>query len=163
MPWNALSDAASRVLLFPDTFTNFFEPDVGQATIELLERAGCAVTLGPPDLRCCGRPLISNGLLDQAVANARHNVERLFEWSRQGGPIIACEPSCILTIRDDYPALLKGELRAQAETVARSCLTFEEYYESIRTPEHGGTFRNEARPTTDPGAGALSPTIAGRC
>ena len=54
--------------------------------------------------------LISNGLLDQAVANARHNVERLHDWASRGGTIIACEPSCILTIKDDYPALLKGEL-----------------------------------------------------
>ena len=45
----------------------------------------------------------------------------------RGGPIIACEPSCILTIRDDYPALLKGELRSQAEIVANACLTFEEF------------------------------------
>ena len=97
-----------------------FEPEVGAAAIELLQRAGCAVTLGPPGLRCCGRPLISNGLLDQAVANARHNVERLYDWARRGGTIIACEPSCILTIKDDYPALLKGELRAQAETVAQA-------------------------------------------
>ena len=43
--------------------------------------------------------------------------------------IITCEPSCILTIKDDYPALVKGPLRAQAEAVARSCLTFEEFFE----------------------------------
>ena len=120
-----------RVLLFPDTFTNYFQPEIGDATIELLQRAGCAVTLGPPALRCCGRPMISNGLLDQAVANARHNVERLHEWARSGGTIIACEPSCILTIKDDYPALLKGSPRSQAEVVARACLTFEEFLESI--------------------------------
>ena len=51
--------------------------------------------------------------------NARHNVERLDGWASQGGTIIACEPSCILTIKDDYPALLKGPLRDQAERVAR--------------------------------------------
>ena len=50
-----------------------------------------------------------------------------------GGTIITCEPSCILTIKDDYPALLKGQLRTQAETVARACLTFEEYFDSITT------------------------------
>ena len=50
---------------------------VGEAAVALLQRAGRRVTLGPPDLRCCGRPLISNGLLDRAVAYARHNVERL--------------------------------------------------------------------------------------
>jgi Fe-S oxidoreductase len=81
--------------------------------------------------------LISNGLLDQAVANARHNVERLHEWSRRGGPIVACEPSCILTIRDDYPALLKGALRSRAEAVARASLTFEEFYDSIPSRQQG--------------------------
>ena len=116
-----------RVLLFPDTFTNYFEPQIGADAIALFNRLSSRVTFGPPGLRCCGRPLISNGLLDQAVANARRNVERLHEWSRGGGRIIACEPSCILTIRDDYPALLKGELRSQAETVAHACQTFEEF------------------------------------
>jgi len=126
-----------RVLFFPDTFTNYFEPQIGADAIALFNRAGCLVTFGPPGLRCCGRPLISNGLLDQAVANARHNVERLHEWSRGGGRIITCEPSCILTIRDDYPALLRGELRSQAETVAQACQTFEEFLVSILVPDMG--------------------------
>jgi Fe-S oxidoreductase len=129
------------VLLFPDTFTNFFEPEVGEAAIELLRRAGRAVTLGPPGLRCCGRPLISNGLLDEAVANARHNVELLHEWSRQGRPIVACEPSCILTIRDDYPALLRGEFRSRAESVAAACLTVEELLAGLMTGQEGGGLR----------------------
>ena len=120
-----------RVLVFPDTFTNFFQPEIGVAAIELLRLTGCAVSLGPPGLRCCGRPMISNGLLDQAVANARHNVERLHGWAMNGGPIIACEPSCILTIKDDYPSLLKGSLRSQAEVVARASLTIEEFLDSI--------------------------------
>jgi Fe-S oxidoreductase len=123
------------VLLLPDTFTNYFEPEVGEAAIEVLRRVGRAVTLGPPGLRCCGRPLISNGLLDEAVANARHNVELLYGCSRQGNPITACEPSCILTIRDDYPALLRGELRARAESVAGACLTLEELLDPILAGE----------------------------
>jgi FAD/FMN-containing dehydrogenase/Fe-S oxidoreductase len=114
------------ILLFPDTFTNYFEPEIGEAAIELLRRSGYSVTLGPPGLRCCGRPLISCGLLDQAVVNARINVEELYRWSRVGGRITACEPSCILTIRDDYPALVAGELRTRAEAVAEACGTFEE-------------------------------------
>jgi FAD/FMN-containing dehydrogenase/Fe-S oxidoreductase len=134
-----------RVLVFPDTFTNYFQPEIGEAAIELLRRAGCFVTLGPPGLRCCGRPLISNGLLDQAVTNARHNVERLHEWARSGGPIIACEPSCILTIKDDYPALLKGQLRSWAEFVAGSCFTLEEFLASILDSDAN------LRPGLDPG------------
>ena len=57
-----------QVLLFPDTFANYFEPEIGAAAITLLKRAGWTVTFGPPGLRCCGRPLISNGLLEEAVA-----------------------------------------------------------------------------------------------
>src|SRR5262249_13771345 len=62
-----------RALLFPDTFTNFHEPEVGLAAARLLEQAGCSVWLGPSGLRCCGRPLISNGILTEAVAHARAN------------------------------------------------------------------------------------------
>jgi Fe-S oxidoreductase len=117
------------VLLFPDTFANFYEPHVGLHAARLLARAGCAVTLGPADLRCCGRPLISNGMLREAIACAQHNVARLFPASAAGTPITACEPSCILTIKDDYPALLKGDERRHAETVAAACRTFEEALE----------------------------------
>jgi FAD/FMN-containing dehydrogenase/Fe-S oxidoreductase len=128
---------SADVMLFPDTFTNYFEPELGEASIQLLQLAGCTISLGPPELHCCGRPLISNGLLDQAVVNARLNVERLFEWSRYGRSIVTCEPSCVLTIRDDYPALLKGEWRSRAEAVARTCYTIEELLESslVRSTE----------------------------
>jgi FAD/FMN-containing dehydrogenase/Fe-S oxidoreductase len=124
----------STVLLFVDTFTNYFEPAVGEAAIALFERLGASVALAGPDyvtkpgVRCCGRPLISNGLLGHAVHNARHNLAVLYPWAAAGASITACEPSCILTIKDDYPALLKGELRRQAETVAAACQSFEDCY-----------------------------------
>src|SRR5207302_10703919 len=98
-----------RVLLFPDTFTNYYEPAIGCATIELLERLDCETVIADdrqgPGLRCCGRPLISNGLLAEAVECARANVDQLFPWAEAGQAITACEPSCLLTIKDDYPAL----------------------------------------------------------
>jgi Fe-S oxidoreductase len=114
------------VLLFPDTFANFYQPEVGVAAADLLRRAGCAVSLGPAALLCCGRPLISNGMLDEAVRHARHNVARLHPWAAEGGTITACEPSCVLTLADDYPALLRGEERRLADAVAAACRTFEE-------------------------------------
>jgi FAD/FMN-containing dehydrogenase/Fe-S oxidoreductase len=128
-------NASRSVLLFPDTFTNYFEPEVGLEAAELLHRTGCEVALDPPEqgdlkgLYCCGRPMISNGLLDEAIHCARYNVERLFSWAAAGKLIVACEPSCILTIKDDYPALLRGEHRAKAEAVAGACRTFEELLE----------------------------------
>jgi Fe-S oxidoreductase len=123
--------AKSGILLFPDTFTNYYEPDVGLAAAELFRRAGRTVTLGPADLKCCGRPLISNGLLDEAVGHAAHNVARLYPWAAASGPIVTCEPSCVLTINDDYPALLRGEARRQAEAVAAACRTFPEALEAL--------------------------------
>jgi Fe-S oxidoreductase len=70
--------------------------------------------------------MISNGMLDAAVACARRNVESLYGWAAGGKPIVACEPSCILTIKDDYPALLSGQSRDKARVVAERCMTVEE-------------------------------------
>jgi FAD/FMN-containing dehydrogenase/Fe-S oxidoreductase len=144
--WARAGDSAPRpaVLLFPDTFIKFYEPALGLAAVDVLHRLGRlaihhARHFGPdgsphgraPEPVCCGRPLISNGLLTEAVEHARHNVAALYPWAEIGQPIIACEPSCILTIKDDYPALLRGGERRRAETVAAACQTFEEYVEPL--------------------------------
>jgi FAD/FMN-containing dehydrogenase/Fe-S oxidoreductase len=131
---------------FPDTFVRYYEPRVGLAACQLLLRLGCgphsdldldcwnSIPTPPledhfPGLRCCGRPFISNGMLDQAIRCATANLAWLHPLAAEGEPIVACEPSCILTIKDDYPALLRGALRQKAETVAAACRTFEEVVE----------------------------------
>jgi Fe-S oxidoreductase len=142
---NASGGQAQRILLFCDTFTDLYEPEVGLAASGLLAEAGCWVEFDPLNFLCCGRPLISNGLLGQAVHNARHNVERLYPWAAAGTPITACEPSCLLTIRDDYPALLRGREKRKAETIAAACLTFEQLLESrlesVKLPFRSGPNR----------------------
>jgi FAD/FMN-containing dehydrogenase/Fe-S oxidoreductase len=120
------SGRATQVVLFPDTFTNYCEPEIGVAAAAILSALNVGVSLGPPELVCCGRPLMSNGMLTQAVENASRNVKALYPIAAAGTPIVACEPSCILTIKDDYPALLRGEERRQAEMVAGACCTLEE-------------------------------------
>jgi FAD/FMN-containing dehydrogenase/Fe-S oxidoreductase len=137
-----------RALLFPDTFMNFHEPEIAMAAVELLKPINRVFWpiqgISPrPSARgafCCGRPMISNGMLDAAIANAKHNTELIGAWAPNGEPIIACEPSCILTIKDDYPALLKGELREKAKAVAARCFTFEEFLEK-RLSETNVDFR----------------------
>ena len=99
------------VVLFNDTFMNYNYPQVGKATVELLEAAGFQVVLA--NARCCGRPMISNGMLEEATSNARYNVDLLHGYVDQGIPIIGCEPSCLLTFRDEYPELLKDEKSRQ--------------------------------------------------
>jgi FAD/FMN-containing dehydrogenase/Fe-S oxidoreductase len=148
-------DDRPSVLVFPDTFVEYYAPTIGMAAVELIQRLAWWAMPGLPDgwkpihlpadkmpfgLRCCGRPMISNGMLDKAVQHAKSNVERLYPWAAQGKPIIACEPSCILTIKDDYPALLKGEVREKAKAVAERCFTFEEFLEK-RLAETNVEFR----------------------
>jgi FAD/FMN-containing dehydrogenase/Fe-S oxidoreductase len=95
------------VVLFNDTFMDYNYPQVGKAAVEVLEAAGFRVTLA--NARCCGRPMLSKGLLDRAGAQARYNVDLLHAYAEQGIPIVGCEPSCLLTFRDEYPELLKDD------------------------------------------------------
>src|SRR5204863_2276866 len=101
--------------------------------VDLLRGLGVQIIPGLSGLTCCGRPMISNGMLVNAVKHARQNVRALYPWAAAGKPITACEPSCILTIKDDYPALLRGEERRQAEAVSRGCRTVEEVLETAPT------------------------------
>lgn len=120
-------DSSFSVLLFSDTFTNYFEPEVAVAAVELLESSGARVQLRPH--RCCGRPLISQGLLEKARDYARANTALLFSWAAEGGRILFCEPSCLSAMREDAPALLRGEEQKKAEVVANACELFEGFLE----------------------------------
>ncbi len=104
------------VLLLDDCFTTYNTPEVGRAAVRLLEAAGYQVELA--GLPCCGRPMISKGLLDPARALAERNVEALREHVRNGTPIVGCEPSCLLTLVDEYRDFRLGEV---AHRVAESC------------------------------------------
>ena len=99
------------VALFNDTFMNYNYPEIGIAAVELLEAAGYGVQLA--NAECCGRPMISKGLLDEAASHARYNVDRLYPFADQGVPIIGCEPSCLLTFRDEYPEFCQDERAAK--------------------------------------------------
>ena len=95
------------VVLFNDTFMNYNYPQVGIAAVELLERAGFNVVLA--NSVCCGRPMLSKGLVDRAKINARQIVDQLYPYAVEGIPIVGCEPSCLLTFRDEYPDLLQDD------------------------------------------------------
>ncbi len=90
---------------FHDTFVNYNYPEIGIAAVKLLEAAGYTVEI-VERRACCGRPMLSKGLVEGARKLARQNVESLMPYARQGVPIIGTEPSCILTLRDEYPDLL---------------------------------------------------------
>jgi Fe-S oxidoreductase len=116
-----------EVILFNDTFVTYNFPHVGVAAVRLLERAGYRVRLA--DKKCCGRPLISKGMLREARENAAWNVERLAGYARRGIAIVGLEPSCLLTLRDEYVDLLGSE---EARQVARQSFLLEEFLERER-------------------------------
>ena len=111
------------VVLFNDTFNTYNEPEVAIAAVEVLEAAGYRVVL--PGHWCCGRPMVSKGLVEQARAAARATVDKLHPLVAQGMPVVGLEPSCILTLKDEYLSLLPGDAKAQA--VADAVTTFEEF------------------------------------
>ena len=119
------STAGMDALLFVDTFTNYYNPEVGVDGQQILEAAGLKVALAPN--HCCGRPLISQGLLAQARERAEHNTAALFSLAAQGKQLIFFEPSCLSAMREDVPSLLRGEAQKRARRVADACCSFEDF------------------------------------
>jgi Fe-S oxidoreductase len=103
-------------MFLADSFTTFTDVSVGRAAIELLEWAGWRVRL--VDAGCCGRSSLSKGLIDQARRMATDLSARLAEAAERGVPIVGVEPSCLLTLRDEYPGLLAGDPRGQSVAAA---------------------------------------------
>jgi FAD/FMN-containing dehydrogenase/Fe-S oxidoreductase len=120
------------VTLFNDTFTNYYEPEIGSAAVEILERAGCRVTVARP--ACCGRPQISQGLLREAKAGATKLIEALFPIAERGEKILFCEPSCLSAVKEDAPSLLRGDLTRKARAVAEACVLFEDFAAQLDLP-----------------------------
>lgn len=113
------------VVFLADSFASYTEPEIGIAAVELLEAAGWKVELAG-DV-CCGRSLISKGLLDAARARHRELIRVLAPYARAGAPIVGCEPSCILTLADELIVLnpdsedariIAGQARMVDELVA---------------------------------------------
>jgi FAD/FMN-containing dehydrogenase/Fe-S oxidoreductase len=111
-----------EVVLFHDTFVTYNTPEIGQAAVRLLEGAGYRVVL--VDRKCCGRPLISKGMLDEAREHAAWNVARLAPYARRGVAVVGLEPSCLLTLRDESVDLLRTD---DARVVAERSVLLEQF------------------------------------
>ncbi|MGA2145134.1 MAG: FAD-linked oxidase C-terminal domain-containing protein [Bryobacteraceae bacterium] len=134
-----ISSGGARVTLFNDTFLNHYDPEIGIAALAILEKGGCQVGVVRPG--CCGRPLISQGLLAEARAQVGHTVEALFPIAQRGEKILFCEPSCLSVFQDDAPSLLRGEQQNQARTVARASMLFDEFAAKLDLPLAPGPAR----------------------
>ncbi len=97
-----------RVLLWPDTFTNHFSPEIGIAAVRVLERAGWEVDI-PTEPLCCGLTWISTGQLKTAKSVVQRTVSRLAPHVEQGGLVVGLEPSCTTVFRSDAPDLFPDD------------------------------------------------------
>jgi len=132
-PPSAASDAAAgparEVVLFVDTFNRWFEADVARAAQRVLAAADYSVTVArAAGVRarplCCGRTYLQAGLLDDARAEARRTIDALAPYARRGVPVVGLEPSCLLTLRDEFVALVADD---DARILAAHALLFEEF------------------------------------
>ncbi len=126
VPGAGVGAGGSRdVVLWVDTFTGYFSPDVARAAVRVLTRAGFSVTF-PPAALCCGLTWISTGQLDAARRRLRRTVDALAAHAEAGTPIVALEPSCAAVLRSDAVELLGDDDRA-AKRVAGSVRTLAEF------------------------------------
>ena len=117
-----------HVALFADTFNTYFEPDNLHAAIAVLTHLGYRVTVlaagaGERAL-CCGRTYLSAGLVEQARAEARRVLAAAAPILAQGGTVVGLEPSCLLTLRDEFISMLPGP---EAERLASRSQLLEEF------------------------------------
>jgi Fe-S oxidoreductase/FAD/FMN-containing dehydrogenase len=100
------------VILWPDTFSNNFHPQIAKAAVEVLEHAGYQVRI-PQQSLCCGRPLYDFGMLDRAKAALEQTLAALRADIEAGTPIVGIEPSCVSVFRDEMTNLLGRNAEAQ--------------------------------------------------
>ncbi|MEQ1775958.1 MAG: heterodisulfide reductase-related iron-sulfur binding cluster, partial [Burkholderiales bacterium] len=120
--------AKSEVVLFIDTFNNYFEPDNAHAALKVLEAAGYTVHVPHAKDKsrplCCGRTFLATGMVDKARAEAQRTIDTLMPYIERGVPIVGLEPSCLLGMRDEFLSMLPN---AQSAELALNAYLFEEF------------------------------------
>ena len=136
---------APDVVLFVDTFTRWFEPEVPRAAKDLLEAGSWStqtVQSHPGRPLCCGRTYLSGGMLDEARRELRRVLDALAPAARAGAWIVGLEPSCIYTLRDEAPALIPG---GDAAVVAERAVLLEEFLDREWALGHSLPFKSHGR------------------
>jgi Fe-S oxidoreductase len=134
-----------EVALFSDTFNRYFEPENLEAAFEVLGRLGYRVAELRPVKNgarplCCGRTFLAAGMVEEARTEAKRFLEAAKPFLARGVPIVGLEPSCLLTLRDEFLSLLPG---SEAPALASNALLLEEFM--LREAESGRTSRALAR------------------
>ncbi len=114
-----------KVYLYVDEFLNYYDVEIGQVAVKLLNRLGHEVVI--PNIGISGRTYLSKGMVKKARDIAEENVQQVSDWINDVDYIIGIEPSAILTFRDEYPELCRGELKNKAKILGSKALLIEEF------------------------------------
>jgi Fe-S oxidoreductase len=121
-------EGGKKVVLFIDTFSRYFERENGQAAMDVLEAAGYQVEIAAPAdggrPLCCGRTFLAAGMVEEAKVEAQRMLKALLPHVERGVAVVGLEPSCLLTLRDEYLAMGLGD---EAERLAGQAMLFEEF------------------------------------
>jgi Fe-S oxidoreductase len=121
------NDAAHKVLLFPDTYTNYVTPEVGKAAVRTLEAAGVHVRVADA-VAPSGRAAFSGGFLDLARGRAARNVETLAPYVDDGWSVVFTEPSDAVMFQDEYADLLDHDAVTEVGAAAYGVMEFLDVY-----------------------------------
>jgi len=129
-----------QVVYYHGCSTQYYEPRVGQAAVEVLERNGFEVIV--PEQGCCGLPLLSNGAFPQARKHHEYNLKHLVEYAERGIPIVGTSTSCTLTLKEEAPELL-GMHDTAARLVAENTY---DIFEFLRLLHERGELNTNFKP-----------------
>ena len=129
----------TRVLLFVDTYTEFYYPHIGRAAVAVLEKLGCYVAADY--FGCCGRPLLSKGFLDKARKRIERLVARLTPFVDDGYHVVGLEPSCVSVFIDDATSVLNNQT---VRKLSESCCSIDEFlYDLLTKKKKSHIFTNQ--------------------
>jgi Fe-S oxidoreductase len=140
----SVSSDAAEVVLLVDTFNRYFEPENARAARAVLTAAGyrvCLVSANDGDRPlCCGRSFLASGMVDAARHEARRMLDALRPHIERGTPVIGLEPSCLLTLRDEFQSLLPGD---ESQALAAQAMLLEEF---LAREQQAGNLRLKLQP-----------------
>ncbi|PKB60772.1 MAG: sn-glycerol-3-phosphate dehydrogenase subunit C [SAR202 cluster bacterium Ae2-Chloro-G2] len=113
-----------QVVLFPDTTTNYNHPELGIAAVNVIEKLGYEVVI--PEIRCCGRPMLSNGMMDEAKTNVDFNINAIHPYIENGAKLVGVEPSCVLGFVGDFEDL--SSMPDKARKISENTMLIEQFF-----------------------------------
>ncbi|MEM1418576.1 MAG: heterodisulfide reductase-related iron-sulfur binding cluster, partial [Myxococcota bacterium] len=128
----------NEAVLFPTCYVEHNEPQVGQDTVDVLQKNGVDVSC-ERGLNCCGMPMWEKGHLDGLRAKAKNNLDRLLPHVEAGAKVVAINPTCSMMLRREYPELVAEEDRERAKKLAEAVVDPSEYLWSIRKEDRFNT------------------------